>query len=255
MDTQFVEASIIYEVYSWILTNEYAQNYIDHNSVGKVLSSARMQRALSLTQVAQITKIREEALRALEEGNFSYFSSETYLKGLLKNYANFLEVDSEKLAALYRKQSAVHAKVVAEQTKQQSPKLSVNLSSRLGLLLIGFLLLLAGGWYVINQINSVLQPPELQLSLPQTIAAPFNDEITLNTNSFEVTGHTSPQTIVKLNSEPLDINAAGDFHSDTIPLSTNGATLVLTATNQFGKNSQITLHVLKSPTYTVEKAQ
>lgn len=63
------------------------------DSVGKQLSKARLQRGLSLDEVAHATKLRPEKILALENDDLSSFPSNAYAKGHLKNYARYLDVD------------------------------------------------------------------------------------------------------------------------------------------------------------------
>lgn len=62
-------------------------------SVGKRLAQARLQRGLSLDEVAHATKLRPEKILALENDDLTSFPSNAYAKGHLKNYARYLGVD------------------------------------------------------------------------------------------------------------------------------------------------------------------
>jgi len=44
-------------------------------------------------QVAEITKIRGDHLRALEEGNFNIFSAPVYIRGFVRTYSTLLKMD------------------------------------------------------------------------------------------------------------------------------------------------------------------
>jgi cytoskeletal protein RodZ len=75
-------------------------------SVGEVLRSAREARDLTIAQAHQETKISVEVLEALEADDYGSFASETYLKGFLRNYAQFLGLDGDKLwSRISRKKS------------------------------------------------------------------------------------------------------------------------------------------------------
>jgi cytoskeletal protein RodZ len=66
-------------------------------TVGEILRSAREARKLSVEQVNKETKISKETVRALEQDDFGSFPSETYLKGFVRTYAEFLELDGNRL--------------------------------------------------------------------------------------------------------------------------------------------------------------
>jgi len=69
-------------------------------TVGEILRGAREARKLTIEQVNRETRISVQTLRSLEGDDFGAFSSETYLKGFLRNYADFLGLDSAKLWAM-----------------------------------------------------------------------------------------------------------------------------------------------------------
>ena len=65
--------------------------------LGKKLKEARESKGLSLREVEEATKIRKKYLQALENEKFEEIPGRTYAKGFLKNYANFLSLDTKEL--------------------------------------------------------------------------------------------------------------------------------------------------------------
>jgi len=68
-----------------------------------VLRQARLEKQLSLRDISEITKIQPRYLEALENGDFSVFAGEVYLKGALKNFAATVGLDPAEVMALYNK--------------------------------------------------------------------------------------------------------------------------------------------------------
>ncbi len=66
-------------------------------TVAEQLRSAREARGLTVQQVAEITKIRTDHLRALEEGNYEVFSAPVYIRGFVRTYASLLKLDVPRL--------------------------------------------------------------------------------------------------------------------------------------------------------------
>lgn len=64
------------------------------STVAEQLRSAREAKNLTVEQVADMTKIRTDHIRALEEGNFGVFSAPIYIRGSVKNYAAVLKLDT-----------------------------------------------------------------------------------------------------------------------------------------------------------------
>lgn len=78
-------------------------------TVGEMLRTTREERKLSVEQVNRETKISVQTIRAMEQDDFGSFPSETYLKGFLRTYAQFLGLDSGKLWAMMAARSAPDA--------------------------------------------------------------------------------------------------------------------------------------------------
>src|ERR1700761_6097342 len=62
-------------------------------SVAEQLQRTREAQRLSVHQVAEITKIRTDHIRALEEGNFNVFAAPVYIRGFVRTYAAMLKLD------------------------------------------------------------------------------------------------------------------------------------------------------------------
>jgi cytoskeletal protein RodZ len=78
-------------------------------TVGEMLRLGREARKLSIEQVNRETKISVQTIRALEEDDFGAFPSETYVKGFVRTYAEFLGLDGNKLWAMIGARSGAQA--------------------------------------------------------------------------------------------------------------------------------------------------
>jgi cytoskeleton protein RodZ len=63
--------------------------------IGKSLREARVRRSIEFAQAEQVTKIRGKYLRALEDEQFDVLPSQTYVKGFLRTYAEYLGLDGQ----------------------------------------------------------------------------------------------------------------------------------------------------------------
>ena len=68
-------------------------------TVAEQLRTGREAKKLTVEQVAELTKIRTDHIRALEEGNFDRFPAPIYIRGSVKNYATMLKIDVPKVLA------------------------------------------------------------------------------------------------------------------------------------------------------------
>ena len=63
--------------------------------IGNSLREARLRQGLDFPQVEQATKIRGKWLRALEQEEFDVLPAQTYVKGFLRTYAEYLGLDGQ----------------------------------------------------------------------------------------------------------------------------------------------------------------
>jgi cytoskeletal protein RodZ len=69
------------------------------SSVAQQLHQAREARHLTVEQVADITKIRSDHVRAIEDGNFDVFSAPVYIRGFVRTYSTLLKLDVQQVMA------------------------------------------------------------------------------------------------------------------------------------------------------------
>jgi transcriptional regulator with XRE-family HTH domain len=70
-------------------------------TVGKKLRETREKLGLTLEEVERATKIRPRHLQALEEGDLASMTSPAQARGFLRNYADFLGLDVERIMLEY----------------------------------------------------------------------------------------------------------------------------------------------------------
>jgi cytoskeleton protein RodZ len=63
--------------------------------IGNSLREARLRQGLEIPRIEADTKIRGKYLRALEEEQFEVLPGDTYVKGFLKTYADYLGLDGQ----------------------------------------------------------------------------------------------------------------------------------------------------------------
>jgi hypothetical protein len=63
--------------------------------IGTSLREARLRQGLDFPELEQATKIRGKYLRALEDEQFDLLPAQTYVKGFLRSYAEYLGLDGQ----------------------------------------------------------------------------------------------------------------------------------------------------------------
>jgi cytoskeletal protein RodZ len=110
-------------------------------SLGDKLKSTREARGYTFDYISRETNIAARYLEALETENFSIFPGEPYLQGFLRNYGEYLGLDTEELLSLYRALKIQEQPVPVEQLLR-SPSKAPKIILIILLVLVG---LAAGG--------------------------------------------------------------------------------------------------------------
>lgn len=93
--------------------------------IGNSLREARLRQGLDFPEIEQGTKIRGKYLRALEDEQFDVLPAQTYVKGFLRSYAEYLGLDGQLYVDEYNSRF-----VVGEEEPQSRPRRSAPPSSR-----------------------------------------------------------------------------------------------------------------------------
>jgi len=130
-------------------------------SIGEVLKNRRTERGLGLAEVHEATKIMMQNLAALEEDRFDAFPNRVYARAFLRDYANFLGLDSGALLQRYEAEWAAPV-VVPPPRRSMRPAWVAAIT----IVILGG----AGGgayYYYLTQVRGK-RPPVRQVSVPPT---------------------------------------------------------------------------------------
>lgn len=81
-------------------------NVNDMNSVGSILRAARIKKGMSLLEIEKATSIRCSYLDALEQDEYDKLPEEVFIKGMIRNYGNYLGLNGPELVDSYKAQKA-----------------------------------------------------------------------------------------------------------------------------------------------------
>ena len=68
-------------------------------TVAEQLRRAREGQKLNIYQIADLTKIKTDQIRALESGTYDSFAAPVYIRGFVRTYAKVLKLDEARLSA------------------------------------------------------------------------------------------------------------------------------------------------------------
>ena len=83
-------------------------------TVGTILREARLAKRLSLADAEKGTSIRSRYLEALERDEYDKTPGEVFMKGMIRNYGNFLGLNGPELVQLYKASAAGVAKAAVK---------------------------------------------------------------------------------------------------------------------------------------------
>lgn len=84
---------------------------------GEMLREAREAKDITLKEASHATKIGIKFLKALENNEYDIFPTSVYVRYFMKNYANFLGLDPEKLAGPFKFGEDVAKKVQPQERR------------------------------------------------------------------------------------------------------------------------------------------
>jgi cytoskeleton protein RodZ len=113
--------------------------------IGTSLREARLRQHLDFPELEQATKIRARYLRALEEEQFDTLPAETYVKGFLRAYAEYLGLDGQLYVDEYNSRYVVgEDEPVARPRRSKAGRAERHVESRVVLLtLVGIVAVVA----------------------------------------------------------------------------------------------------------------
>lgn len=197
--------------------------------VSQLLQETRLLKGYSIEKVFEETKIQPKIIVLLEEGSWEGLPDETYIKGLIKNYGEFLGLERTNLFALFRREYQKKTDL----GKPLWPKFpfAFSLSPNFLLILGTVSLLLIMAAYLAFQYFSQALGPKLEVITPQ-------NGLILEVNEVEIRGRTDPDSQVFVNGGKVEISKEGDFLSRLV-VSQKVMTIEIVAQNKFGKEKRV----------------
>jgi cytoskeletal protein RodZ len=226
-------------------------------TAGEVLKNKRELLEKSLDRVSLDTKIQKRFLEYIENNQFDYFDSEVFLTGFIKIYAQYLELDTNKILALYRRsnpnktfnrtdnKTGKKQKKFFDNLNKKSKLKFLNPKTLLSAFLIVFLVIIIG--YIGLQIYKFQSPPSL------TITQPMN-ESEFTSEKITVKGESETDATVEINGTTVEINEDNKFEKEiTLKEGSNIITVRARKRNTLEKVETLKVTYTKETTQEVEE--
>jgi hypothetical protein len=122
--------------------------------IGNSLREARLRQHLDFPEIEQATKIRGKYLRALEDEQFDVLPAQTYVKGFLRSYAEYLGLDGQLYVDEYNSRFVVGEEDTAARPRRSAPPRSrgtqvqsrIVLLTLLGIACVTAIVIIAWNW-------------------------------------------------------------------------------------------------------------
>jgi len=227
-----------------------------NKTIGDRFKDRRRELNLSIEKVSDELKIRPEFLKALEEDNYSVFTSDIYAKGFIKSYSKYLGLDSQSFSAVYRRDietSKLPTKKNRDAKNIGDDKKTIFISREKFkyIFAIAFSALILFG--VLSILNKAFEPPFLELISPFTLNSNSSTTTDYYDKTIRLTGKTNPNIVIKINGIVVPANTDNTFESDLYPITQDINKFFVEAISNVGVISRIEL-TLNKKTNIIEDA-
>ena len=218
-------------------------------SLGEQLRAQRERKTITLEQAAADTRIREKFLKALEEGDYPSLPGAVYTRGFLRNYSDYLDLETDELVVLYQQERGGAPPEPAPKRssfKPYRPVVHQSLIFRPVILVPVLIIAFVGSFlgYIYYQFTTFATLPKLEIIDPSTDGLAASSELL-------VRGVTVPGARVTVTLIPgpdfLDIHSGDDGAFDAKVSLSPGSNHVLVEVQAAGKTNKVIRTILYQP--------
>jgi cytoskeletal protein RodZ len=210
-------------------------------SLGGRLLARRLELGLSLEDVERQTKIQESYILALEGDRHDELPP-VYLRGLLRNYATYLGLSPDDLAAHFFREQTVRENVKRARKSSRiqathAPLPKVLITPRrliITSLIVGIVVVFT---YIWLQASSLTAPPKLAISQPA------QSQQIVSGDSLILVGQADPDSTVFVNDTQVQIDGSGNF-KELVGLQNGINQIRITAKGKLGKQTTVYRNIL-----------
>lgn len=206
-------------------------------TVGARLRLARKRKEISLEDAEEATKVRAKYLEAIEKDNWSEFPSRIYVLGFVRRYAEFLDLNSEKILEEFKTEFG-RAKTMTRKNNHISYLPKFSITSKMAISAIVILLIAGAITYIAVSIGRFSRPPSIEINSPK--------EQVVTDKSLLIDGKTQSTAIVEINNQLVGIDDSGNF-TQKVELSEGLNIFEIKSKSRLGKESTRALKVIYQP--------
>ncbi len=201
-------------------------------TAGQILKENRLKKQIGLDEVTRETKIRKSYLKDLEKDSYQSLPSVATIKGFIRNYAQFLGLEPEKVVAIFKRDY----RRTQEQKIVFPPKVDLNKEFKWNpkktLIVVVALFIVAFLTYLAYQYHGLLGRPRLEVDLPL-------DNQRVTEEQIVIKGRTDLDNSVTINGSLTQLNEKGEF-TYRLRLTSGENKIVIETTNRLGRKTRQT---------------
>ncbi len=194
-------------------------------TIGKIFFNERRKKNLTLEQLEKDLKIRKKYLEKIEKDEWD-FSSRIYLEGIIKNYAQYLNLNERKILAIFRREYDKKEEISFKE-KIDNHLIISDKTHWLKLALVFFSIFFI--LYFSYQLLNYYLPPKIKIISPKT-------KNFVGTEKIKIIGQTKPESQIFILGNEVYPDKNGVF-SYELPLMKGNNKLVIEVVGPNGKKA------------------
>lgn len=206
-------------------------------NIGTFLKKERKKAKLQMSEVAEKLKTKKSFIEALEEDDFNNLPAKVYLRGLVKNYCDLLEVPSKKFLRQLDKEYKIPQSDTEKLLKvgKKTPLESFCLAdAKKWLALVLFLIIFL---YLALKAEDIFGRPQIEISYPADDLVVADSEVFVQGKIEGVFKNFS------INGQRASVSEDGEFR-EKIFLKQGINEIVFSAVNLFGRQAEESIRII-----------
>ena len=217
----------------------FTRKKVESLTLGEKLKKLRGDFRMSLQDVSKATRIQVKYLELLESGAYEKLPADVYVRGFLRSYARYLNIEEQALVKLYERERNIQANLGHETKKKEAAfslaPVSLVVTSRTIIIGVIGLLLFGAFFYLYQEFQSFAHEPLL------VVFAPDNGSV-IESSAVILSGKTDRGSQVTLNGQGIFVDADGLFQEELV-LEPGVNAVSLRTINRFQKEKSVVLSV------------
>jgi hypothetical protein len=203
-------------------------------TVGEILKKAREEKLLSFDEIEKQLRIRKKFLSALENNDWNNLPSLPYIKGFIRNYSKFLDLNPDEMVAIFRRQYTHREKTGLLPKGVTTPlnETPFRITPQLTVISLTIIFITIFFGYLFLQYQSITGAPML------IVTKPLEGEI-IYTENVDITGKTDADAVISINNQKVALMENGQFKF-TSSMTPGINTIIIESTGNNGKKKTVT---------------